>query len=110
VTLPLVPLRGEVWDVGFPRVGPHPAVVLTVNALRSRLSELTVVLVTGTPGPRTTHIPLGTDAGVTKYPESYVNVTSVHTVPLGSCRSPRGRLAAAELEAVSDAVRLVLGL
>jgi mRNA interferase MazF len=104
------PLRGEVWDVALPRIGEHPGVVLTVNALRGRIQEVTVVLVTGTAGPAVTHVPVGGEAGLTRYPESYVCATTIVTVPSGRLRRRRGLLAAAELAAVEDAVRTVLGL
>ena len=58
------PLRGEVWDVAFPGFGVHPAVVLSVNALNSRLGHVVVLPITGTSGPSLTHIPLGADAGL----------------------------------------------
>jgi hypothetical protein len=48
------PLRGEVWDPAMPSVGSHPVVVLTISALLQRLSSTTTVLITGTPGPRST--------------------------------------------------------
>jgi mRNA interferase MazF len=103
-------MRGEVWDVGLPRVGPHPCVVLTVNALAGRVSEVTVAMVTGTSGPRLTRIPVGSDAGLTRYDESYVDVMSVHTVPLARFQKRRGRLGTHELDGVETALRLVLGL
>lgn len=110
MTQRLSPLRGEVWEVAVPRVGPHPAVVLTVNVLRDRLSEVTVAMITGTSGPSMTRIALGSDAGVTKYPESYVDATSIHTVPLSRFRRHRGLLHPSELRALDSALRLVLGL
>ena len=45
------PFRGEVWDVDFDDFGLHPAVVLSMNALNTRLGHVTVVPVTGTRGP-----------------------------------------------------------
>jgi mRNA interferase MazF len=99
-----------VWDVAFPRIGPHPAVALTTNALRGRLSSVTVVLITGTAGPPATHVELGPAAGLTRYPTSYANVTDVHTVPVARFRTFRGRLTADELERLEDSVALVLGL
>ncbi len=104
------PFRGDVWDVSFPRIGSHPAVALTTNALRGRLSSVTVVLITGTQGPTTTHVELGPSAGLTKYPVSYANVTDLHTVPVASCRTFRGRLAPREMELLEDSLALVLGL
>lgn len=104
------PLRGEVWDAAMPRVGDHPVVILTINALLQRLSSTTAVLVTGTPGPRSTHIPLRPDAGLTRYDESYAVATELHNVPLAALRTQRGRLSLGELRALEDAVRIAHGL
>ncbi len=104
------PLQGEVWDADMPRVGDHPIVVLTVNRLLQVLSSTTGVLVTGTLGPRSTHIPLGPDAGLTRYGESYAVATELHNVPLAALRRHRGRLAPGELRALEDAVRVAHGL
>ena len=43
--------------VAFPRVGEHPAVILSVNRLSAILSSAAVVPVTGTAGPYETHVP-----------------------------------------------------
>lgn len=104
------PLRGEVWDAQMPRIGKHPVVILTINRLLQLLSSTTAVLVTGTAGPRATHIPLGRDAGLSRYDESYAVATELHNVPLGALRRPRGRLSGAELRALEDAVRIAHGL
>ena len=104
------PMRGEVWEIQLPRVGTHPAVILTVNGLIGRISEVNVAMITGTSGPPSTRIPLGKDAGLTRYAESYVDTTSVHSLPLATFTRRKGRLAPAELAAVEDGVRLVLGL
>jgi mRNA interferase MazF len=103
-------MRAEVWDVGLPRIGAHPCVVLTVNALSARVSEVTVAMITGTDGPRSTRIPVAADAGLTRYDESYVDAMSVHTVPLKRFQKRRGRLSPVELTTVENALRLVLGL
>ncbi len=105
-----VPLRGEVWDARLARIGEHPVVIMTINRLRTRLLSVTVVLVTGTSGPRSTHIPLGPDAGVAKDAESYANATDLHTIPTAACRRRRGLLDGAELSAVEDALIVILGL
>ncbi len=91
-------------------MGDHPIVILTVNRLLRVLSSTTGVLVTGTSGPRSTHIPLGVDAGLTRYGESYAVATELHNVPLVALRRHRGRLARAELWALQDAVRIAHGL
>ncbi|GAA3871982.1 type II toxin-antitoxin system PemK/MazF family toxin [Streptomyces sedi] len=105
------PLRGEVWGCALPQpLGPHPVVVLTVNRVARPLSAVTVALITGTTGPRTTHIPIGPDSGLTKYDESYVNCADLHTVAKARMRRRLGLLAPGELRGVEDAVRVVLGL
>ena len=104
------PLRGEVWDAEMPRVGDHPIVVLTMNRLLQVLSSTTGVLVTGAPGPRSTHIPLGADAGLTRYGESYAVATELHNVPLVALRRQRGRLSSGELRSLEEAVRVAHGL
>jgi mRNA interferase MazF len=104
------PVRGEVWDVRLPILGAHPAVVLTVNPLVPRLSGVTVAVVTGTEGPPTTHIPLGSDAGLTRYDVSYVNATDLHTIDKARLRRRRGLLHPGELHRLEEAIRTHLGL
>lgn len=105
------PLRGEVWACAFPQpVGPHPAVVLTVNRIAEPLAAVTVAVITGTSGPPTTHLPIGSDSGLTKYDESYVNCADLHTLAKSRLRRKLGLLAPSELRRVEDSVRLILGL
>lgn len=107
---PPEPFRGEVWDVRFPAFGVHPAVVFSVNALNRRLGHVAVVPVTGTAGPELTHIPLTADAGLTRYDESYADVTGLQPVARGRLLRRRGLLALGELARVEDQVRTYLGL
>ncbi|MGH4012494.1 MAG: type II toxin-antitoxin system PemK/MazF family toxin [Pseudonocardiaceae bacterium] len=60
--------------------------------------------------PPSTHIPLDAHAGLTRYPESFLNATDLHTVSQARLRQRRGRLHAAELARLEDAVRLYLCL
>jgi mRNA interferase MazF len=106
----LDPLRGEVWDARLPSVGEHPVVILTVNPLIARLSSVSVAVVTGTEGPDATHVLLGADAGLTKYPASFVNATDLHTISQARLRRRRGLLHPAELARVEEGIRLTLGL
>lgn len=106
----LAPLRGEVWLCAVPAAGPHPVVVLTVNRIAAPLSAVTVALVTGSAGPPVTHVAISSDAGVSKYPGSYVNCTDLHSVAKPRLRRRLGRLAPAELRSVESAVRTILGL
>jgi mRNA interferase MazF len=103
-------MRGEVWACAVPQAGPHPVVVLTVNRIAEPLSAVTVALITGTAGPSTTHIPVGPDSGLTKYKESYVNCSDLHTLDKPRLRKRLGRLAPAELRGVEANLRRVLGL
>lgn len=104
------PFRGDVWDAHLPRVGDHPVIVLTVNVLISRLSAVTVAVVTGNEGPEQTHIPLDRESGLAGYDISYANVTDLHTIAKSSLRRRRGRLHPHELTRLEEAVRLYLGL
>ncbi|MFL6074556.1 MAG: type II toxin-antitoxin system PemK/MazF family toxin [Mycobacteriales bacterium] len=103
-------MRGEVWACAVPGAGPHPVVVLTVNRIAAPLSAVTVALVTGSEGPAVTHVAIGPEGGVSKYPESYVNCTDLHSVDKPRLRRRLGRLAPAEMRSVEIAVRTVLGL
>jgi mRNA interferase MazF len=85
-------------------------VVLTVNRIAEPLSSLTVAVITGSRGPAVTHVPLGAEAGITKYRESYVNCADLHTVSKARLRRRLGLLASSELRSVETAVRVVLGL
>lgn len=107
---PPEPLRGEVWDVRFPAFDRHPAIVLSVNALNTRLGHVAVMPVTGTVGPQLTHIPLNADAGLTRYDESYVDVTGLQPVARGRLVRRRGLLALAELGRIEEQLRTYLGL
>lgn len=104
------PFRGEVWDVDFDDFGPHPAVVLSINALNARLGHVAVVPVTGTQGPDQTHVPLGSDAGLTRYPQSFADVTGLQPVARSRLLDRRGLLAAAELDHLSHQLTIYLGL
>jgi mRNA interferase MazF len=106
----LAPTRGEVWACAVPQAGPHPVVVLTVNRIAEPLSAVTVALITGSAGPKATHVRIGPEAGVTKYDESYVNCADLHTVDKPRLRRRLGRLALIEMRSVESNLRGVLGL
>lgn len=104
-------MRGEVWACAMPQpIGPHRAVILTVNRIAFPLSAVTVALITGTPGPSVTHVPVGQEAGLTKYDQSYVNCTDLHTVDKPRLRRRLGRLAPTELRSIEGCIRQILGL
>lgn len=100
------------WDAHLPRAGVHAVVILTANRLLQVLSATTAVLVTGTSGSRSTHIPLSLDSGLTGHDESYAVATELHNVPLAALRGrrARGRLSRPELGALEEAIRVAHGL
>lgn len=104
------PLRGEVWDVFIQGAGIHPALVMSVNAVNSRLRHVAMIPITGTPGPASTHIPLDSDAGLTKYPESYADVTGIRVAAKAHFRRQRGRISLDELGHVQRQLSIYLGL
>lgn len=104
------PFRGEVWDVDFEDFGSRPAVVLSPNGLNSRLGHVAVIPITGTSGPDETHIPLTADAGLTKYPQSYADVTSLQPVARVCLLRRRGLLHRAELGRIARQLSVYLGL
>jgi mRNA interferase MazF len=50
--------------------------VLSVNPMDVQLPHVAVIPVTGTQGPEQAHVPLGTDAGLTRYGEFHADVTN----------------------------------
>jgi mRNA interferase MazF len=103
-------MRGEIWLCAVPVAGPHPVVILTVNRIAVPLSAVTVALVTGSAGPAATHALIGPEAGVSRYPESYVNCTDLHSVDKARLRRRLRRLAPVEMRRVEVAIRTTLGL
>ena len=91
-------------------VNEHPVVVLSANVLCHRLSSVTVVVVTGSCGPPSTHVPLDAEAGVERYPVSYANATDIHTVPRTRFRRMKGTLARGEFTHLGAAVKAALDL
>ena len=103
------PFRGEVWDVDFDEFGMHPAVVLSINALNARLGHVAVIPVTGTRGPEQTHVPLTRDAGLTRYDESYADITAVQPVGRSRLLTRRGLLTKAEIDRLGRQISTYLG-
>jgi mRNA interferase MazF len=104
------PFRGEVWDVDFDDFGRHPAIVLSINQMNTRLGHVAVIPVTGTSGPAETHVPLTKDAGLTGYDESYADVTALQPVARERLLRPRGLLTRNELDHLGGQITVYLGL
>lgn len=94
----------------FVDVGSHPAVVVSLNALTVRPGHVAVIPVTGTSGPAATHIPLTPEAGLTRYDESYADLTALQPVDRLSLLRQRGRLSPRELATLGQALSVYLGL
>jgi mRNA interferase MazF len=103
-------LRGEVWDVDFAEFGEHPAVVVSTNPLNRRLGHVVVVPVTGTRGPDATHLQLTPESGLTRYAESYADITTVQPVDRTCLLARRGLVALTELRRIEEQLRTYLGL
>lgn len=104
------PFRGEVWDVDFPDCGTHPAVVLSINPMNSRLAHVAVIPITGTRGPEQTHILLTAEAGLTRDDESYADITALQPVARERLLGRRGLLTHGELDPLARQIRVYLGL
>ena len=100
--------RRDVWDVDFPGIGRHPAVVLTNQVLLGRMNGCTVAVITHTEGPSSTHIAVGPESGCD--PDSFVNVTDLHTVKKAHFSSRRGELDWVLARQVSRAIGTALDL
>jgi len=112
VATPVAVRRGEVWRVDLdPTRGSEirktrPAVVLTADALnRARRTVVVVPLSTG-PAPRPPIVVAVASAGT----GSVAVCDQVRAVDKGRLTQRVGQLAAADLRAVEDGLRVVLGL
>jgi mRNA interferase MazF len=70
------------------------------------LVRATTAVITGRPAP-TTHVPVGRQAGDTRYAESFVDSADVHTMGRRQLRRPD--TAPAELHRVEHSLRLSIG-
>lgn len=104
------PFRGEVWDVDFDDFGLHPGVVLSINVLNVRLGHVAVIPVTGSRGPDQTHIALNRDAGLTRYAESFADVTALQPVARTRLLTRRGLLSSPEVDHLARQLVIYLGL
>ena len=104
------PFRGEVWDVDFDEFGLHPAVVLSINPLNAQLGHVAVIPVTGTAGPDQTHVALTADAGLTRYDESYADITALQPVDRARLLTRRGLVNRTELETLTRQLTVYLGV
>lgn len=102
--------RGEVWDVDLDDFGEHPVVVVSRSVVNTRLGHVAVVPVTGTSGPDETHVVLTPETGLTRYDQSYADVTAVQPVDRTRLLARRGLLTRREMASIEHrlAAHLVL--
>lgn len=98
------------WDVDVDEFGTHPAVVFSINSLNTRLGHVAVIPVTGTRGPEQTHVPLTADAGLTRYDESYADITALQPVARRQLLARRGLLTRTEMDRLGRQIATYLGL
>ncbi len=98
------------WDVDFDDFGMHPAVVFSINPLNTRLGHVAVIPVTGTSEPEQTHVPLTADAGLTRYDESYADITALQPVARRQLLTRRGLLTRTEMDRLGRQIATYLGL
>lgn len=94
----------------FDEFGRHPAVVLSNNPLNARLGHVAVIPVTGTAGPDQTHVALTPDAGLTRYDESYADITALQPVARARLLNRRGLLTSGELDRLTRQLAVYLGI
>jgi mRNA interferase MazF len=99
-----------VWDVRFPAFGVQPAVVLSINMLNVRLRHATVIPITSSPGPDSTHVRLTRDVDLTGHEESYADVTGLQPAERTHFRRRRGLLVALDLAQLEERLCVYLGL
>lgn len=104
------PLRGEVWDVFIHQAGVHSALVMSVNPVNARLQHVAIIPITGTRGPASTQVAFNSDAGLTKYAESYADITGIRVAAKAHFRKQRGRVSPEELGHVERQLSIYLGL
>src|SRR5664280_247794 len=92
------------------RQAAEQRMALSVKPLNARLGHVAVVPITATSGPALTHVPLTADAGLTRYGESYADITALQPVARGRLLRRRGLLARAELARMEDLIRTYLGV
>ncbi|SEF12992.1 type II toxin-antitoxin system PemK/MazF family toxin [Jiangella alba] len=103
------PARGEIWDADIVEAGVLPAVVLSAADLNQRLGDLTVVVITGTPGPAVTHVPLN-NPGLTGSQPFYADATYLRPVTKEQFIERRGLCSKDELMRIGSLVRVYLEL
>lgn len=100
--------RGDVYDVDWPGVGRHPAVIVTRQVAIPALRNVTVALITTTVRGLRTEVPLGEPHGLDR--ESVVNCDNLLTVPKSALAARRGSLGLADIARLDDALKVALEL
>lgn len=101
--------RGGVYDVEFPRAGPHPGVVLTREEAIPVLASVTVALITSTRRGHPAEVSLD-EAGLDLRAGSVINCDDIATLPKRMLGRSRGHLGSTHLHDLDRALGIALGL
>ena len=99
--------RGDVYEVDVPG-GSHPAVIVTRDQAIPLLLNVCVAAVTRRIRGLPTEVPLGPAQSLGR--ECVVSCDNLFTLPKRSLGRGRGRLGAAGLDRLDQALRIALGL
>jgi mRNA-degrading endonuclease toxin of MazEF toxin-antitoxin module len=100
--------RGEIWWAGQLPGGPHPVVLISRDGSYERRRKATVAMVTSRARGIPVEVALGESNGL-GHP-SVANVDELHTLGLGELLDRVGRLDAAQLSALDEALHFALGV
>lgn len=84
--------------------------MLSVNPLNVRLGHVAVVPITGTSGSALTHVPLTSEAGLTRYDESYADSWVCSRSRERASSGGVGFFAQGELAGLADQIHIYLKL
>lgn len=96
------------FEVDFPGLGPHPAVVVARQEAIPVRTNVTVVLVTSSIRGHPSEVPLNSEAGL--HHPSVANCDELYTIPKRALGRKRGELRFEEMRALDRALAVSLGL
>jgi len=100
--------RGDLYELDWPGIGSHPAVIVTREAAIPVLATVTAALVTSRVRGLPTEVALAENQGLPR--TSVVNCDNLVTVPKPMLGRRYGTLGPEQIFALDDALRIALGL
>jgi len=103
------PLRGQVYFLDAPRVGPHFRLVVSANPRNAHADDVLATVITSTPprSPRPSYVPLRT--GVDPF-EGWVKCDHIGPIDIDQLGSFKGALSGRTMRLVDDGLAFALGL